>query len=66
MYDKKIPKKIVSLIDNTTFVGGVLNRETKIIKITLSTPNKENMNKNKKMLLTSNIIIFFLFLRFLL
>jgi len=51
MYDKKIPKKIVSLIENPTFVGGVLNRETKVIKITLNTPNKENMNKNKKMLL---------------
>ena len=63
MYDKKITKKIVSLIENPTFVGGVLNRETKVIKITLNTPNKENMNKNKKMLLTFNIIIFFLFLR---
>ena len=49
MYERKRPKTIVSLIVNSTGVGGSLKRETNVLITTLKTPSSENMkiNKNK-------------------
>jgi hypothetical protein len=59
MYERKRPKTIVSLIVNSTGVGGSLKRETSVLITTLKTPSSENMKINKNKLFKSNIIIFF-------
>jgi len=56
MYVRKSPKKMVSLFVNSNFVGGFLNRETIVNKITLDTLNSEKIKINKNIVSIFNIL----------
>jgi hypothetical protein len=61
MYDRKRPNKRVSLFVNSNFVGGFLNRETTLNRITLDAPNSEKIKMNKNIVSIFNILFFSFF-----